>query len=358
MDSENFAVNQFEPKGLATSESSVSGGILTIVTGAGGHLSSLQTNKRYGYGENAYIGVTYPTGSNTPQIHMRGADATDDAYICFLSNGVPKIRIRHNGAYTDASGVLVDGVLTSDIEARVIAFNNLLDFQLMLNGQNIGGVRINNAQDYGAHNGLGANVSTTYKSPFRAGALKTMTNIVCIGDSNTDGMYLTRKQVYPSQIQAMRFYQPVSVANFGVRGNRVADVAARLNSIIAGHVDDARNVAVLMIGTNDCTYSAPVQDTYSAIVADLVLPLQYAGFEVWLVTIPPCGSSANTNTYAMALNALIRAGTAADKLIDLAPHLMDANGDCLEWYFHSDLKHLSEEGARFLAQMIGYALDT
>lgn len=358
MDSENYTINNFIPKGQNTSTSSVSGNVLTITSGAGGHSLSLQLNKKYEYGNNVYVGTTFSGGTNTPQIHVRASEYGDDAYICFLSSGVPKVRVRQNGSFQDITGSEIDGIGTDDIEARVVTFSNLLDFTLLQRGCVVGGLRVLNSNVFGEHNGLGANVSTSYKSPFRFGCLKSLVNIVCVGDSNTGGMYLTPKQEYPSQLQSMKYYQGVSVINMGVRGNRVSDVVARLPSILNQYVEGARNIVTLMIGTNDATYSMTAQNIYNTTISNLVYPLQSAGFEVWIITPPPCGSSQNTNGIVLSLNNLIMAGNVCDKKIDLATKLVDNNGDCLPWCYHSDLKHLSEYGVGIISKLIFKILDT
>lgn len=82
--------------------------------------------------------------------------------------------------------------------------------------------------------------------------------VVCLGDSNTYGLYLQRPQAYPAQVQQRWDARPslprVEILNLGVPGTNSSKLRKNFDRILHSLAPD---VALIMIGAND-SWTVPV----------------------------------------------------------------------------------------------------
>jgi lysophospholipase L1-like esterase len=117
-----------------------------------------------------------------------------------------------------------------------------------------------------------------------------------------------------------------TIQNVATAGNTIATVLTDYATQVYPHRPSAnggkRAVLLLNIGTNDSTVSA-TQITNAASVLAYCATARTDGFEVWLCTLLPRGSTLNHWAY---FNNALRKGEDFDKLIDLSSLFIDAAG--------------------------------
>jgi len=154
--------------------------------------------------------------------------------------------------------------------------------------------------------------------------------LVMEGDSITQGVtsggatvgnYLQDRLLLESY-----FTGRTTIQNVATAGNTIATVLTDYATQVYPHRPSAnggkRAVLLLNIGTNDSTASA-TQVTNAAAVLAYCATARTDGFEVWLCTLLPRGSTPNHWTY---FNNALRKGEDFDKLIDLNGLFIDAAG--------------------------------
>lgn len=355
-----LTINNFVPAHVSVDSTvTIANNELTITSGAGAFPTSSQAHRMHGNGKNAIVNVVFKGDTSVPQIQFKVSTShTNSMFSAYMSAGVPKLRRRIGGVNTDISGEL-DGNAANDVEATARVFNEVLDYALMQDGYVVSMMRlidrvnlISDAFNKQVQNGLGASGVSVYKAPYRADVLSSYKNIVCVGDSNTQGLYMTFKQSYPAQLQAIFFDKNVGVVNKGVSGNKVADVEARLADLYDNYISGADNYVILQIGTNDAAVDTPAATIYAETVSKIIVPLSAKGFKVIHSTVPPRGDYADVNNIVKPLNDIIRANTPVNRLIDLYTQLVDSSDIFIPGMFHTDDKHLSESGYRMMANLI------
>ncbi len=83
--------------------------------------------------------------------------------------------------------------------------------------------------------------------------------VICVGDSNTYGLWLERSQAYPAQLQqrwdAQAGLPPIEVLNLGVPGTNSSKLRKGFDQILHSFAPD---LILIMIGGND-SWTVPVQ---------------------------------------------------------------------------------------------------
>lgn len=111
-------------------------------------------------------------------------------------------------------------------------------------------------------------------------------NIVCLWDSNTSWEAIWNDNLrYSNLLQAA--IPNSTVINSGVRGENTAMVNSRLNTdLIPYYNSEKRNVATILIWTNDLTQLRTAADTWVDLQT-LINNVKMAWFEVVVMTYPP-----------------------------------------------------------------------
>jgi len=85
--------------------------------------------------------------------------------------------------------------------------------------------------------------------------------ILCLGDSNTYGLYLERHESYPAQLErelaALRPTQPVEVVNLGAPGLNSSRLLRMLPELLETLAPD---LVIVMVGAND-TWTDPAAES-------------------------------------------------------------------------------------------------
>jgi lysophospholipase L1-like esterase len=187
-------------------------------------------------------------------------------------------------------------------------------------------------------------MGTTY--PFR-----TQINLVCDGDSNTLGAYGATP--YPTVLSAAL---PTNImANLGASGQRIttmdgATAIARYDS------SRARNIWVIMGGTNDFFYGEADAATVYAKYISLSATIRAAGFNkiVWIDVLPCTAATKHVDfdTNQAGLQTLMVADHSdCDYFVDAAANANLANADDTT-YYHADKVHLNSAGYAVLAGLV------
>jgi acyl-CoA thioesterase-1 len=104
--------------------------------------------------------------------------------------------------------------------------------------------------------------------------------IVAIGDSNLDVPHISKKDMYPAQLERVlreRGHQ-VSVTNAGLRGDTTQGVLERLNR----HVPAGTDIALVGVGANDTGVFKIPRNIWTANLTIIVKRLRERGIEVLL----------------------------------------------------------------------------
>lgn len=285
------------------------------------------------HGRNKFIQFTTATGtSQTPIVFTRYTDPTD-FIITYIDPSLGKIvyKTKTGNVY---SGAGVDGIpignynQSTNYTITCKIYENLFFTALTDTGNinsNLAGKVIRNFCFYddllttktAFKNGLGFSGSGTTTIGYKNLTCKNINNfvnVVCIGDSNTAGNWMDTATANPpgsnlyeqgntySQLLSARYMNSnIVFNNQGVSGDDTAFVIARLSNITACYVKGARNIATILLGTNDAgevhnTWNfATTQSNFNTIFSTL----KAKNFEVWVLIYPP----RNQNPIASAFNA-------------------------------------------------------
>lgn len=201
---------------------------------------------------------------------------------------------------------------------------------------------------YGVKNGIGNHVNTAVFTDYTYKNINKFINIVCLGDSQTAGNNLAEKEKYVNQLNSLFLDNEVSFSNKGISGNKAPDISARLQADLFDlAVDGARNIATLMVGTNDLNGGVhkSVQDTFNNIVT-LCNEIKNEGWELVLMTVPVRNNGiTGINTKIQKLNKKIYEGAhdLGVQVIDLWEIFVDPENEELAktGYLQADNLHFT-----------------
>lgn len=178
--------------------------------------------------------------------------------------------------------------------------------------------------------------------------------VVFIGDSNTEGNVLTGTENMVTDAHP----QDWKAINAGLGGSTLYNTW--LNQPIASSVDVmykpglARNVCVIMLGTNDINSNGRSAAQTMTALSEFVADRKAIGWEVWVLTILPLSGS--PETVRAAYNALLvdpsSYSNAPEKIIDYRSDPYIGSSPMNAAYQAGDNLHVNLAGARLLASYI------
>lgn len=294
----------------------ISDGIMTLTVGDGSdHTSSLWTKTGVA-GLDAIVVAKLSGAVDDPQIHMRETDNQN-----FL------------GAFIDTSAeqfIMADiagGVTTNLASATIDNFNSSIDytiaakvfgdaFHAFLLDENdqviihLTEVSSTISDQAGTLHGVGTGGIVTY-SQVDMRIVSEMTNILCLGDSNTDGFNIDFKDEFPQVINAERIFDNCVAKEAGKAGDNIAECEARIATEVAPfHVDGYRNVCIMQMGTNDRADGFTAAQSWTR-YQSAIATAKAAGFEVFVGTgFPNTKADVDNTQWNEDLNASILADEA------------------------------------------------
>jgi len=203
------------------------------------------------------------------------------------------------------------------------------------------------------NNGLTSGDIAIYDN-YKSQKLSELVNVVFIGDSNTSQTSPTLGTRTTDLLKTYFKEYPISFMNKGVTGDHVHNVVDRFaTDVVANKVNKAKNICVLMIGTNDLSSGDTVASVGTALEAlyDTVLA---NGFELWAVTVPPRTDLPAVNTSIKDLNNLIRKSAKPSVVIDFYSDMIDPSNDntVLGGMLRSDGLHLDSPACALWANKV------
>lgn len=187
----------------------------------------------------------------------------------------------------------------------------------------------------------------------------TGTNIVCVGDSNTAGTTgFTASKRYCDMLGIN--HPELSVYNAGFTTLTSTDLITRNVTEVYPHkVVGKRNIATLLIGTNDYYFSHTLTQSWGDIQT-VIANLKGQGFEVVVMTYPPRITDTQRNIYLRSLNSIIltNAPILGYKTVDIAIEIVDPTNqdNAKSGMLLPDLLHLTEQGHQTVYEKLNTAL--
>lgn len=135
--------------------------------------------------------------------------------------------------------------------------------------------------------------------------LESFTNIVCLWDSNTAWNNLSNYQRYSNQLNSEFRNEWVTLRNAWISWDTAVLISARLaTDLFPYKVDWARNIATLLVWTNDLNSLTPAQTW--ANIQTLIWEIQAEGWELMVMTYIPENWDTVKNDKLKDYNAFIR----------------------------------------------------
>ena len=340
-----------------------SSGTLTITAAVGaGYQVSPWANK-LAAGRNKLVNVTLPNGTGStgtsPQMYLRFGNTTTIPCVIYFGGPNNYIIMQNlsyqffNGNNSGGTGQQMQQIpsfnSTNVYTWCVKTFENLVYYHLIDN-TNFPGRVINHGSGYDplflaattSVTALGVSSSSPYTnvySNFKAQNMDNLLNVICLGDSNTQGdsgtnaIPRTTGQDYIQNLNYAFRDKNVVFTNRGFSGFTSYDFASGgaqdvANLIPNYFVQKAKNVVTLLIGTND---SAGINNAYNLTntlnnIAYIIYTVKQLNCEIWICTSP--GRNDNT-TYMQNLihinNGIRNLNPPPDRIIDLWSLTVDPN---------------------------------
>ena len=184
-------------------------------------------------------------------------------------------------------------------------------------------------------------------------------NIVCVGDSNTAGTTgFTASKRYCDMLGIN--HPELSVYNAWFTTLTSTDLITRdVTEVYPHFVTGKRNIATLLIGTNDFYFNHTLIQSWSDIKT-VIANLKTQGFEVWVLTYPPRITDTARNIYLRSLNSLImtNAPILGYKTVDTAIEIVDPNNqdNTISGMLQADLLHFTEQWHQTVYNKLNSAL--
>ena len=340
-----------------------SSGTLTITAAVGaGYPVSPWANK-LAAGRNKLVNVTLPNGTGStgtsPQMYLRFGNTTTIPCVIYFGGPNNYIIMQNlsyqffNGNNSGGTGQQMQQIpsfnSTNVYTWCVKTFENLVYYHFIDN-TNFPGRVINHGSGYDplflaattSVTALGVSSSSPYTnvySNFKAQNMDNLLNVICLGDSNTQGdsgtnaIPRTTGQDYIQNLNYAFRDKNVVFTNRGFSGFTSYDFASGGSQDVANlipnyFVQKAKNVVTLLIGTND---SAGINNAYNLTntlnnIAYIIYTVKQLNCEIWICTSP--GRNDNT-TYMQNLihinNGIRNLNPPPDRIIDLWSLTADPN---------------------------------
>lgn len=177
-------------------------------------------------------------------------------------------------------------------------------------------------------------------------------NIICFGDSNTVGYGLPKESSYPNQLQKLLNNADFQILNEGISGDAVQNCIVRFEkSITKNKHQNAKNICVLQIGTNNFLFGDNVELTWH-LLNQLWQKIISEDFELWAVTLPYRNDSELFNAMVKDLNSKIKNSKIPSLVIDFYSLMFSKEGHILDNMLQQDGLHLTHQSCEILAQAI------
>jgi lysophospholipase L1-like esterase len=318
--------------------------------------TSTQLN-RGSYGRNKLVKIDAVGVTGAPQIHIRYNNISD-IYISYFDALGFNISTWNGTTLTALVSTTYSPYSTGFTYTHCVkSYENLAYSHLIYNSKVIAALHSvtsgYNSRTYTA-NGLGNSSAAQLYDNFETRDLDNLTNFVMFGDSNTLGVGITGGDEWSNQIMYDLKDQNVAVYNAGIGGNQASDLINRISTVYGHFVNLARNICVVLIGTNDVSIGVTLA-TIEANITTVVSGLKANNFEVWLCTYPARTDNVTYNITIRQLNDWIRANTAgASRIIDLYTTFTDPSNDdaVLSGYLQVDGLHISTTGATVVKNIL------
>lgn len=295
---------------------SISGGENTLTAGTNKDTSAWT---RTGF-EGRNVSITVRAGASvtgTPQIHLREA-SSGNYLIAYIdpNDGTLNIGKVVAGTYTSLGSVAISSFSSANtytFTAKV--WENLL-FASYLRTQSdgdIGGQIESISSDVNNFTGTGAGIGVTSGTQKYAWIdfrnLETLTNVVCVGDSNVGP---DNRLFWPNQMMKRRFTNGFVSRNKGAGGYSTQDVyddrATKIDPYIVSKADNVLSIAT---GNNDFVDGLSAAATYVK-QQTLMTYAKGLGYRIELATLIPFVYAGDPLAFVTSLNTAIRAGASVD----------------------------------------------
>lgn len=332
---------------------SVASNILTIDRATSIDYGNTGVSNKYNHGRNKWLQVALGSGSIvTPIVFIRFRTETDMALV-YINPSDSKVHFQtKTGSYTNTPDSGTIGLYNSSTNyiITVKTFENLVGtliqhpstLKIMRHFSIFSSTFLNKT---GTRNGLGLSAVfptfTTFTN-LKSRDMSNFTNIVCIGDSNTSANWIAGTNIidqgdsYTQLLSQKYIDKNVMITNQGVSGDDSAKALQRISSIVGNYTYGARNIATILLGTND---AGEVHNSWNFTNTtnnfnSIIDTLRLNKFEIWVLlypprnqnttpgansgTTPPDQTTLNThNIRVQAINGFLRTLSTVDKIIPL-----------------------------------------
>lgn len=261
---------------------SITGGQLTL-TAVTDSTTSLWTRTGFSGSDVIVIAVTN-VSSGDPQVHVRETDENNflTAYID-SAGGNFVIAKRVSGSTTTlATEAITDFSTANSYTILVKVFGNALHAILLDENEDVLIHHIEVSSDVSDQSGTLAGLGTGGTAVYDSAKLRTVTemiNVVCLGDSNTDGNNIANADEFPWLLNSQNAFFPIVFINSGKAGDNIAECQARIATEVAPYyVAGHRNVSVLQMGTNDRADGFTAAQSWAR-YQEVIRDVKQAGFE-------------------------------------------------------------------------------
>lgn len=162
-------------------------------------------------------------------------------------------------------------------------------------------------------------------------------NMVALGDSNTFGVNLSASQRYTNKLATDA---GITITNVGVNWYQTTDLINQVSTLSSYFVSGKRNVATVLIWTNDFNAGASVSTTWTNLNT-LIANLKTAGWEVWVITYPPKKNDSTRDALISSYNSLILSWSGYTP-IPVYSDFLSGSIDTKNGLMQSDGLHMSE----------------
>jgi len=278
---------------------SIASNKLTVNYPTGSLFYNTGVSNRYMHGRNKYISINLANGSSSYPIIFTRFLNTSNLNFTFINFAASQLNFKARVSGSDYqagdNGSIPGYNSSTNYQYIVKIFENLM-FTAVIDTS--AGKMFRHYSVFsnllqaqtGTRNGLGLVSGSQQYSNLVTKDLNNYINVVCIGDSNTTENTISANGTNYVQLLNYKYSDKnISFVNKGVGGDDTAYILGRMSNIISSYVSGARNIATLLVGTND---AREVHNTWNfattcANYVSISQQLKAANFEVWFMTYPP-----------------------------------------------------------------------
>jgi len=300
--SDDFSVNdnEWEVSNSDTDSTfTVSGGKLTITEGPG-NFRLASWSERNSYGKNIVISVDINANIKSAMLNFRRT-VSSDYLLIFYANSTAHFRF--SKVVSSITTTVVENTLSPALSNaatfnwEIKVFNNHVSAILRdATGEILSMIASNDSileTFIDPITGLASQSSSDIPQfdNYKSKIIENFVNVVCLGDSNTQRLAasLDFGRNYPALMLDKFKNESVTIINEGLAGDKIAEVDARLSTaLFPRRTKEARNIATLLIGTND--FGRSTVDTVvnaTAALTTLIQNIMKDGWELYLMTYFP-----------------------------------------------------------------------